>query len=81
MYSAADRRCGLTMLYKDILSAVAITLTFVAFYPYLRGIVRGTTKPHVFSWIIWGSTTFVVFLAQLQAGGGVGAAFYAADRA
>src|SRR5690606_3159152 len=73
MYSAADRRCGFTMLYKDILSAVAITLTFVAFYPYLRGIIRGTTKPHVFSWVIWGSTTFVVFLAQLQAGGGVGA--------
>jgi hypothetical protein len=61
------------MLYKEILSAVAITLTFVAFYPYLRGIIQGTTKPHVFSWVIWGSTTFVVFLAQLQAGGGVGA--------
>ncbi|MES9971296.1 MAG: hypothetical protein ABW092_14785 [Candidatus Thiodiazotropha sp.] len=31
------------------------------------------TKPHVFSWVIWGSTTFIVFLAQLEAGGGVGA--------
>lgn len=61
------------MLYKEVLSAVAIALTFVAFYPYLRGIIQGTTKPHVFSWVIWASTTFVVFLAQLQAGGGVGA--------
>jgi hypothetical protein len=61
------------MLYKEVLSAIAITLTVVAFYPYLRGIVQGTTRPHVFSWVIWGSTTFVVFLAQLQAGGGVGA--------
>lgn len=61
------------MVYKEVLSAVAIALTFVAFYPYLRGIIRGTTMPHVFSWAIWGSTTFVVFLAQLQAGGGVGA--------
>ena len=61
------------MFYKETLSAVAIALTFLAFYPYLRGIIQGTTNPHVFSWVIWGSTTFVVFLAQLQAGGGVGA--------
>ena len=61
------------MPYNEFLSAAAITLTFVAFYPYLRGIIQGQVKPHVFSWVIWGSTTFVVFLAQLQAGGGVGA--------
>lgn len=58
---------------KELFSAVAIVLTFVAFYPYLRGIIQGSIKPHVFSWVIWGSTTCVVFLAQLQAGAGVGA--------
>ncbi|MDD2701546.1 MAG: hypothetical protein PHH36_09940 [Sideroxydans sp.] len=58
---------------KEFLGALAIMLTLVAFYPYLRGILQGSTKPHVFSWVIWGSTTFVVFLAQLQAGGGIGA--------
>ncbi|WP_051498045.1 hypothetical protein [Candidatus Contendibacter odensensis] len=61
------------MLYKEVLSAVAILLTFVAFYPYVRGIIQGAAKPHVFSWVIWGTTTFVVFLAQLEAHGGVGA--------
>lgn len=61
------------MPYKEILSAIAIALTFVAFYPYLHGILQGSIKPHVFSWIIWGTTTFVVFLAQLKAQGGVGA--------
>jgi len=61
------------MYYKEISSAVAIVLTFVAFVPYIRAIANGTTKPHVFSWVIWGTTTFVVFLAQLQAKGGVGA--------
>ncbi len=60
-------------MYKDILSAVAIALTFIAFFPYIRSIKQGTTKPHVFSWIIWGSTTFIVFLAQLSDKGGVGA--------
>jgi hypothetical protein len=27
-------------------------------------VLRGTTRPHVFSWTIWGSTTLVVFAAQ-----------------
>ena len=60
-------------LYKEVLSLMAIMLTFVAFVPYIMSIKQGQTRPHVFSWIIWGSTTFVVFLAQLADKGGVGA--------
>ena len=62
-----------TVPYKEIMSAFAIALTFAAFVPYIRTIIHGTTKPHVFSWFIWGTTTFVVFLAQLKGKGGVGA--------
>ena len=61
------------MMYKEFLSALAIALTFFAFFPYIRSILKGEIKPHVFSWVIWGSTTFIVFLAQLKDGGGVGA--------
>jgi hypothetical protein len=61
------------MPHKELFSGIAIALTLVAFAPYIRGIIRGTTKPHVFSWVIWGSTTFVVFLAQHEARGGAGA--------
>ena len=61
------------MHYKFLLSAAAIALTFIAFFPYLLSIVRGVTRPHVFSWVVWGTTTFVVFLAQLEDEGGVGA--------
>lgn len=61
------------MTCKSLLSAVAIALTFIAFFPYIRSIVRGTIRPHIFSWMIWGATTFVVFLAQLADGGGAGA--------
>ena len=60
------------MLYKEILGAAAISLTFVAFLPYIRSILQGKAKPHVFSWVIWGSTTFIIFLAQLSDGGGAG---------
>jgi len=61
------------MVYKEILSVIAIGLTFAAFFPYIRSILAGTTKPHVFSWVIWGMTTFVVFLAQLEDDAGAGA--------
>jgi len=61
------------MMYKEFLSVIAIALTFIAFYPYIHSILKGETKPHVFSWVIWGSTTFVVFLAQLADKGGAGA--------
>ena len=59
--------------YKEILSAVAIVLTLAAFIPYIGAIISGKIKPHVFSWVIWGATTFTVFLAQLEGNGGVGA--------
>lgn len=60
-------------MYKELLCAIAIAITFIAFIPYIKSIRRGKTKPHVFSWVIWGSTTFMVFLAQLADGGKAGA--------
>ena len=60
-------------MYKELLSAIAIALTFIAFYPYIRSIVQDKTKPHVFSWVIWATVTFVVFLAQLSDNAGAGA--------
>jgi hypothetical protein len=60
-------------MYKQILSISAIALTLYAFLPYIRSILRGKTKPHVFSWVIWGVTTFTVFFAQLAGGAGFGA--------
>ncbi|MCA9396243.1 MAG: hypothetical protein KC649_03650 [Candidatus Omnitrophica bacterium] len=58
---------------KELLSLISIALTFIAFYPYIRSIAAGITKPHVFSWVIWGVTTLVAFFAQLADHGGVGA--------
>lgn len=52
---------------------MAIALTIVTLLPYIRAILRGAVQAHVFSWVIWGSTTFVVFLAQLADRAGVGA--------
>ncbi len=61
------------MSIKLIYSCLAIFITFFAFIPYIRSILVAETKPHVFSWVIWGTTTFIVFLAQLHEKGGMGA--------
>jgi hypothetical protein len=61
------------MSHKEWLSLLTTLLTIVSFVPYIRSIVKKETKPHVFSWVIWGVTTCLVFAAQLSAGGGVGA--------
>ncbi|WP_210416333.1 hypothetical protein [Leptospira idonii] len=60
-------------LFKYILSLIAILMTLYAFFPYIGKIRKGEVKPHIFSWIIWGITTFLVFFAQIVSQGGPGA--------
>lgn len=60
-------------MYKEAFSAAAIILTFLLFAGYVRLILAGSIKPHVFSWIVWGVGTFTVFFAQLAGNAGVGA--------
>lgn len=60
----------------DIKIFFGIAGTLVAFLQYglyIRTILLGKTKPHVFSWFVWGVPCGVVFLAQLVKGGGAGA--------
>ncbi|MFQ3187142.1 MAG: hypothetical protein ACI85E_001262 [Marinomonas primoryensis] len=58
---------------KLIFSGIAIALAIIGFVPYIALILRDQVKPHVFSWVIWGITTTIIFFAQLEAEGGVGA--------
>jgi len=59
--------------YKMILGVIASFLAFIATVPYIRGIYRGTNKPHLFAWIIWWLLTAIAFAAQIAGGGGAGA--------
>lgn len=61
------------MFYRETFSFIAIAITLAAFIPYIREIFRGTIRPHIFSWIIWGVTTLLIFVAQLEGNGGAGA--------
>lgn len=59
--------------WKQAAGGAAFLLTFLFFVPYIRGIRRRETVPHVFSWIVWAFGTLVVFFAQLAGGAGLGA--------
>ena len=57
---------------KGVIGGIAVFLTFAAYVPYYRDIIRGKTHPHVYSWSLWGLLT--VLLVALQIKGGAGAA-------
>ena len=51
---------------------MASLIGLVSAYPYLRDVVRRRTRPHVFTWGIWGVLTAIAFAAQLSKGAGAG---------
>lgn len=61
------------MDYKFVLGISAIVIAFVSYIPYVRDIFAGKTKPHAFSWFIWGVLTAIGFAGQLAGGAGSGA--------
>jgi hypothetical protein len=58
---------------KNILGFVATALVFIGYVPYLRDIIKGKTKPHIYSWFLWSIVTFIVFALQVSGGAGSGA--------
>lgn len=59
---------------KEIVGSIAVILTFVSYIPYYRDILRGKTRPHIYSWSLWGLLT--VLLVALQIRGGAGPAVW-----
>lgn len=50
----------------------ATLLIVVAYIPYIRDILSGKTKPHVYSWFVSALVTFIAFGLQLSEGAGWG---------
>ncbi len=57
---------------KETLGLITIILSIVGHVPYIIDTVRGKTKPHIFTWIIWSIITLLAFLGQWTKGGGAG---------
>lgn len=58
---------------KTIIGVIAVIVGFIGYAPYLRDTFRGTTKPHFFSWFLWGVMEGTIFFAQVQKDAGPGA--------
>lgn len=58
---------------KDILGISAIVIGFIGYVPYFRTIFSGKTKPHAFTWLVWGVLTAIAFAGQIAGNGGSGA--------
>ena len=58
---------------KTILSLVAVVLIFVSYSFYIKDILKGKARPHVFTWGLWSIIVFILFLLQLSAGASFGA--------
>ena len=58
---------------KDIIGVVAVGLTFLAYIPYYRDILRGKTHPHIYSWTLWCILTVLITALQVKGGAGISA--------
>ncbi|HYC34133.1 MAG TPA: hypothetical protein VEC13_00195, partial [Candidatus Paceibacterota bacterium] len=57
---------------KTIIGIISVVLVFIAYIPYIRNIFKGTTKPHMYSWLLWGILSFIIYAMQVSAGAGPG---------
>ncbi len=64
---------------KEIFTIIGLLFMGASYVIYLRSIYKGKTKPHPFSWFIWGLLTAIGFFAQLSDGGGIGSSIMAAS--
>lgn len=58
---------------KETLVVLAICIGLVGYVPYFHTIFSGKTKPHAFTWLVWGILTAIAFGGQIVGNGGAGA--------
>jgi len=60
------------MEYKTVLGIIAVVISIFGYVPYFRDILSGKTKPHAFSWLVWGVLNAIAFAGQIHGKGGAG---------
>lgn len=58
---------------KTLLGIISVCIAFVSYGIYFREIFLGKTKPHAFSWLVWGTLDAIGFAAQVFGNAGPGA--------
>lgn len=57
---------------KFIVGVIAVLLTFIGYIPYLRDTIKGKTKPHIYTWLLWSLVTSIAFSLQISDKAGIG---------
>lgn len=58
--------------FKLILGGMAVLAGVIQYAVYIKDVLGGKTRPHAFSWFVWGLPCGVIFVAQFLSGGGAG---------
>lgn len=59
--------------FKTIVAVISVVMTLVGYFYYFKDIFTNKTKPHAYSWLVWGSLTAIAFFGQITDGAGPGA--------
>jgi hypothetical protein len=57
---------------KEILGLLSVLILTISYLPYYVAILKGTAKPHIFTWLVWSLITGIAFAAQLYEKAGPG---------
>jgi hypothetical protein len=60
------------MTLKDVFGLLSLLLSVVSYVPYVHSIFVANTKPHAFTWLVWGTVMAIAFVAQLSDKAGAG---------
>jgi hypothetical protein len=60
------------MTLKDMFGVLSLIISVVSYVPYARSIFVANTKPHAFTWLVWGTVMAITFFAQLSDKAGAG---------
>jgi hypothetical protein len=60
------------MTPEDMFGYLSLLLSVVSYVPYVRSIFVANTKPHAFTWLVWGTVMAIAFIAQLSDKAGAG---------
>ena len=60
------------MIIREVLGLLSVAIASISYFIYFVSIFKGKTKPHVFSWFVWGILASIAFFAQLSDKGGAG---------
>lgn len=58
---------------SEVYGGLAVAFALVSYGPYFLATLKGTNKPHVFSWVLWSLLTWIAFAIQTASGAGPGA--------